>query len=415
MNKPDTTIPIGAACASRATEHPYRWVMLAAGWLVYFGFGLMVYSLGPLVPQITRDLGISHTAMGFALGVWQLVYIGAAIACGAFLDRYGVRIGFLAAGLVIAASGALRAAAHSYATLLVAVGLFGIGGPLISSGVPKLSSQWFSGAARGRAMGLIITGSSLGGVAALMLTPSTMLNLMHGDWRHVVLAYAGAMFAVTLLWLAVSRHPLARAVDRGEERDGATPQLQTIRVLLGLRAVLCVLAMSIANFAFNHGFSNWLPELLRAGGMAADQAGYWATIPVLVGIVLAPLVGQLSTPQRRTAILSVLLGGAFLATLLMQFAHGPLLAVALALQGFSRGSLTSVLLVVLIDSRGVGVRNAGAASGLYFTAGEIGGMLGPFVIGLAYDMTGSFAAGLGVMSLMMVSSLVMLVLLARAS
>ena len=46
----------------------------------------------------------------------------------------------------------MRATAHSFTTLLLAVGIFGVGGPLISSGVPKLASQWFSG--RGRSRGL---------------------------------------------------------------------------------------------------------------------------------------------------------------------------------------------------------------------------------------------------------------------
>jgi len=414
MNKPEINPRLERTfTAAQAAQHPYRWVMLGACWLAYFGFGLTAFSLGPLVPQISRDIGIGHTAMGFVLGVWQLVYIGAAIACGTFLDRYGVRIGFLVAGLFIALSGVMRATAHSYSMLLVAVGLFGIGGPLISSGVPKLASQWFSGAARSRSMATINTGSALGSVAALMLTPSTMLDLMHGDWRRVLMVYAGVVFVITVLWVAVSRHPLARAVDRGEAEGKAPPQMHALRVLLGLPAVRVVLVMSVANFAFSHGFSNWLPELLRVGGMTPGQAGNWATIPVLVGVVLAPLVGHFATPERRTAILSVLLGAALLATILLQFAHGPLLALALALQGFSRGSLTPVLLVLMIESRGVGVRNAGAASGLYFTAGEIGGMLGPLAIGMAYDMTGAFAAGLGVMSFMMLACLALLVLLAR--
>ena len=42
--------------------------------------------------------------------------------------------------------------------MFVAVGLFGIGGPLVSIGAPKAIAQWFQGAERGFAIGVYITG-----------------------------------------------------------------------------------------------------------------------------------------------------------------------------------------------------------------------------------------------------------------
>jgi nitrate/nitrite transporter NarK len=40
----------------------------------------------------------------------------------------------------------------------------------------------------------------------------------------------------------------------------------------------------------------------------------------------------------------------------------------------------------------------GAAGGMYFTAGEIGGVLGPLTIGTLYDVTGGFSAALYVLA-----------------
>ena len=58
-----------------------RWVVLFGVWGTYFCFGLTIAGLAPLIEPITRDLGISHKAMGGVLGVWQLVYIAAAVPC----------------------------------------------------------------------------------------------------------------------------------------------------------------------------------------------------------------------------------------------------------------------------------------------------------------------------------------------
>ena len=72
----------------------------------------------------------------------------------------------------------------------------------------------------------------------------------------------------------------------------------------------------------------------------------------------------------------------------------PALVVAMILQGIGRGALIAVLILVLMETRGVDPRNTGAAVGLFFSAAEIGGVLGPLAIGAASDTTGGFDAGL---------------------
>ena len=75
------------------------------------------------------------------------------------------------------ASALLRSQAQDYTMLLIAVALFGLGGPLISIGAPKIS-LWFEGPQKGLAMGLYVTGPALGSIAALSLTNSVaMLSL----------------------------------------------------------------------------------------------------------------------------------------------------------------------------------------------------------------------------------------------
>jgi hypothetical protein len=42
----------------------------------------------------------------------------------------------------------------------------------------------------------------------------------------------------------------------------------------------------------------------------------------------------------------------------------------------------------------------GSAAGLFFGVAEIGGFAGPFIIGAAKDLTGSFLIGAGVLSVL---------------
>ena len=138
--------------------HSYRWIMLAGIWLLYFGFGLTVAVMAPLVQPVTDELGLSYAAMGAILGAWPLVYIGSAIPCGALLDRIGPRKALFLAAMIMALSGALRGLADGHMSMFLAVALFGLGGPLLSIGAPKLISLWFEGKERGLAMGIYITG-----------------------------------------------------------------------------------------------------------------------------------------------------------------------------------------------------------------------------------------------------------------
>ena len=58
----------------------------------------------------------------------------------------------------------------------------------------------------------------------------------------------------------------------------------------------------------------------------------------------------------------------------------------------------TVLILVLVEIPGIDDRYAGIASGLFFTAAEIGGVFGPLGLGLLYDLTGNFQLGLMILT-----------------
>lgn len=371
-----------------------RWLILLGVWVAYGCFGLTSVALAPLIAPITRDLELSHSAMGAVLGTWQAVYIVAAIPCGALLDRLGARRAIFLGAAIVAASGLLRGLAVDFWTLCVAVGLFGIGGPLVSAGAPKVVSRWFEGSDRGLAMGIYITGPSIGAMLGLSLTNSVLMPAFGNDWRSVLMLWSAVAAAGAFVWLALASLPSAREREAPASGGRASSQREVIRHLVGLGPVRLLLAMSVCIFAFNHGLNNWLPELLRHDGMTASEAGYWATIPTAVGIAGALLIPRFATPARRFVILAVLALLAAASTVMLHATPGPLLVIGLVVQGIARSSLMTVAMLALVETRGVGERHAGVAGGLFFSAAEVGGAGGPIVLGALYDATGGFDAGL---------------------
>ena len=391
--------------ASAADDHglpgeppsPYRWVVLAGVWLIYATFGATTVSLAPLVGPITQELGIGHGSMGFVFGAWQLVFIVSSVPCGMLLDRIGVRIGLLVGVATIALSGVLRSLSVDYFTLLAAVAVFGIGGPIVSTGAPKIVTRWFRGSERGLAMGLYITGPAIGSMTALSLTNSLLLPALDGNWRRVLVVWASLALAAGLIWMIIARHP---EMQRRETRTGVTKVSQwgVVRDILHVPAVRVLLAMSVAIFLFNHGLNNWLPEILRSKGMSSVAAGYWATVPTLVGLAGSLTLPRLATPERRYVMLVGLCVSALLATLLLRAGDGPFLVLGLALQGIARSSMMTVAMLTLVELPGIGERHAATAGGLFFSAAEIGGACGPVLMGLIHDASNGFTMPLGFLS-----------------
>ena len=381
-----------------------KWWVLSGLWLVYGSFGVTVTSIAPLVGPIERDLGMSHAAMGSIMGAWQLVYIAAAVPGGILLDRIGGRYALLLGVLTVALSGFGRSLADDYWGLLAAVMVLGIGGPIISSGAPKLVTEHFQGSQRGLAMGIYMTGPALGSIASLSLTHSWLMPMFDQDWRAVLLFWTAVTLICAFVWFVISwlflpDHKLKPQAQR-------VSQLRVMGSLLRMPAVRVLLLMSVGVFLFNHGLNNWLIELLRQGGMTFTQAGYWATIPTAVGILSSLIIPRLATPNRRFAILIGLCGLALLASILLRFSDGLPLSVGLVLQGVARSTLMTVLILTLVELPGIGDARTGVASGMFFSAAEIGGVLGPLGMGLLYDASGGFETSLTALSY--VASLLML-------
>ena len=167
--------------------------------------------------------------------------------------------------------------------------------------------------------------------------------------------------------------------------------------LLRHPVVRLLLLMSIGVFAINHGIGNWLPELLRASGRTITQASHLAALMVLVSVVSALTIPRLSTRQYRLIILFMLCLSSVCATALLRIPTGIQLFAGVVCQGIATGSMMTIMMLILVETPGVGERRAGTAGGLYFSTAEIGGVAGPVMLGVIYDATGGVAAGLTVL------------------
>jgi cyanate permease len=191
-------------------------------------------------------------------------------------------------------------------------------------------------------------------------------------------------------------------------------QVEVLARLLHARPVQLLLLTGVGIFFFNHGLTSWLPEILRGRGMDAATAGYWASAPTAVGIAAALTGPRLAPPAQRVRTLALLCVAGAGATVLVHAASDVLLALGLLLQGIARGSMMALAMLVLLDTREVGSHDVGTAGGLFFSAAEIGGVLGPLAVGALHDWTGGFAGSLHLLTALCLALIALLWAYARA-
>lgn len=387
--------------------------MLLGASVVYACFGALMAAMSVLVKPVSDSLDLSPLQMGTVLGAWQFLYLFAAVPAGIILDRVGLRPSLAVAGILMTLSSALRVYADSYAEILIAVCLFGLGGPLISVGAPKLVSRWFDGSERGLAMGIYMSSTALGALLATIGTNSIIMPMANGDWQGAFRIYTVIMLAGTLGWIAIACHPFSKLGNTASVAGRSWLDQTALRTLIALPAVRLTMLMAVTMFFFVHALNAWLPEILRGEGLSLVDASYWAGLPTVVAIFATLLITRLAIPGRRIAILAGLALLAVTSAMLLDIESVLLLAGCLLGLGVARSCLVPVALLILMESDTSDSGATGTASGLFFAAGQIGGVLGPVLCGLAIDATGSDRSPLWLLAAAMAMLLLLLVRLTR--
>jgi CP family cyanate transporter-like MFS transporter len=380
------------------TESSYRWLMLTLVCFLYFSFGLVSASLAPLLTNIQDDLQVSDALTGVALAAWQFVYIFFAIPAGAAIERLGPRRGLALAGLLIAASQFLRAVAPSYPVLFLGVAIFGLGGPLVSIGAPATVARWFGGRERAIATGLYSVSSAAGNVAALFTANAIFMPLTGDSWRLTLAIFGGFAVMASVLWVVFAKEADFAPGEAGAPRVSA---LSRFKAVAGIPTVRIMLIMSIGIFMFSHGTSNWLPTLLHRQGLSTADAGALSSLPTIFGLIATLSVTNLIArgKGREFRLLAAIFAAGAVAETLVPLTSGPAQVAVLILLGFGLNGTTAIMMIVLMGMPQVGPRNMGIAGGLWFTFGEVGGVLGPTSVGVMSGLV-SLDAGFYMLAVM---------------
>lgn len=381
---------------------PDRWNYLALvlGSLSY-AFLLFVWFLLPaFLSPVIADLALTNWQAGVLVGAVPLTYIPLSLLSGLAIDRIGPRWGIGAGLLIFGLAGAFRGFATGFPSLLVLTLFVGVGATGITFGLPKLVASLFPQEKIGSVSTVYVLGSYAGSAAAFAIG-RPLLGPALGGWRPTFLYTGLAAVAFSLVWFLGTVRIETRNDDSSRKFSLGSLRADASRVLSN-PSMLLLVAIGTAYLSVSHGLQGWLVTIFETRGVTPTLAGLTTTV-----LVAGQVVGALSIPPlsdrlaaRRPA---VIFSGVLVTTgtLVLLVAESVLLiaAAGIVAVGIGLGGVGPLIRAIPVELEEIGPGLTATAVGFVFAVGEIGGFLGPFLVGSLLDLTGSFVPGLLVISL----------------
>jgi len=391
--------------------------------LVPFLFLLYVVSyldrinVGFAALQMNAALGFSNVTYSFGAGVFFLSYTLFEIPSNVILARVGARRWIarimISWGLVSAGMMFVRSASAFY-VLRFALGAAEAG---FFPGIIYCLTRWFPTRDRARAIAgfmtaVVMAGIVGGPVSGALLSLDGVCGLAGWQWLFVVEGLPAVALGFVVLRALPEQPSEARWLTPAEqvalttqlsEESALEGNVHSIRGALTSARTWLLAAVYFAIPVELYALSFWLPQIVKSASGASDwQVGVLSAIPYAVAAAAMVVVGRHSdqTGERRWHIaLSAAVGGAALA--LTGFAHG--VVPAIVLLSLATAGLASMLGPFwALATSFLGGLGAAAGIALVNSVGNIGGFVGPNIVGYVREATSDFAAGLAIVGAILV-------------
>ncbi|MBN1966056.1 MAG: MFS transporter [Anaerolineae bacterium] len=346
-------------------------------WLAYVMLAYFAYTqagLGPAMPFLRAELGLSYTLGGLHVTAFAVGMVGAGLVGAMLAQRWGRTVIFWGGGGGMALGALLFILGQSAFVTVPASLVMGLCGTLLVATIQSTLSD-HHGAQRATALTEANVAASLGTTAVPVLLGGFAATVV--GWRGAFLA---AVVACGVLWW-IGRGVPVPAANEGRPADAAAPDVPLPRAFWGywLAMVLCV--------AVEWSLITWSAEYLDGVvGLERELASALMSA-FFVAMVIGRVVGSLLTRRMASArLLPVALGIALLGFLVFWLAPLPWLNVAgLFVAGLG---IANLFPQGLAAAQNLAADQADRASARVALAAGLAILIAPQVLGTAADVIG---------------------------
>lgn len=388
-------------------------------------------NIGFAALTMNEDLGFSPTVFGIGAGIFFIGYFLFEVPSNLILNKVGARIWIarvmITWGLVSGAMAFIQGTTSFY-TLRFLLGIAEAG---FFPGIILYLSFWFPARRRAAVTAMFMAAAPIATaigspISGALLEMHGFLGLTGWQWMFLIEAVPAIVLGVVVLFYLTDRPEKANWLTTEERnwlvetmaKENAGKSKASHSVWSGL-ADRRVLALALVYFGTSAGLYTlgiWAPQIIKEFGLSSFQVGMLNSIPAIfavVGMVLWARHSDKSGERTWHVVAACLFASAGLA-----FATGAttVFAVLAALTLVNIGISASKPPLWSMPTLFLSGPAAAAGIATINSIGNLGGFVGPSMIGWIKDVTGSFAGGLYfVAALLVVSAIVTLVLSRTAS
>ena len=361
--------------------------------------------------QMTGDLHFSNAVFGFGAGIFFIGYFLLQIPSTLLTEIWSAR-NFIGLSLVIwgalaTSTGFVNSAAQFYWVRF----FLGIAEAGFFPGVIVYLTHWYRYQDRGKAVAMFMTAipvsNMLGAAVAASLMRLSWLGLRGWRWLLIMEGFPAVVAGVFTFFYLTDWPKDAKWLPQ-DEREWITAELERERnakknqgklspwKALSDPQVMILAAVYFCYITNSVGLGSWLPQIVRRiSGLSQTEVILISGIPWLAAIPTMLVTASHSdkTRERRWhAAIPLFVVGIALA---MSIAAGNHLVLAIAAFSISTMALYSfpspfwTLPTILLSGPA-----AAASIALINSTGNLGGFVGPYLIGYLADKTGGYTAGI---------------------
>lgn len=356
------------------------------------------------------DLGITAYMYGWGAGIFFLGYALFEVPSNMVLEKVGARRWIARIMITWGIISGLMAAATGPVSFLTLRFLLGVAEAGFFPGIIFYLSTWYPAAWRARVISMLflavpVSNALASVISGAILEMDGILGLKGWQWVFILEAMPALLLAFVVL-RAMTDRPSEAAWLESAEREWLEYELKaerhkvesagrlTLLQSLTDSRVMALSAIYITSVTASYGIVFFLPQIIKGLGQSNLATGFLTAIPYTIGVAGLLLWGYSSDrkSERRWHLVAAM----------------TLAGIGLVLAGWLRESYwaiaaMSIVTIGIYGSRpsfwpmpSIFLTGAAAAAGIALinSIGNLGGYIGPFIVGWIREGTRSFEMGL---------------------
>ncbi|MBV1703096.1 MAG: MFS transporter [Hyphomicrobiales bacterium] len=397
--------------------------------LLYFVAFIDRVNIGFAALTMNKSLGFSPAVFGFGAGIFFFGYFLFEVPSNIALHKLGARIWIARVMITWGLISGAMVFVHGSTSFYVTRFLLGAAEAGFFPGIILYLSYWFPARQRAAVTAWFMAAASLSTalgspISGALLQMNGLLGLAGWQWMFLLEAAPAILLGFVVLGFMTDRPEQAKWLAP-DEQNWLTASLRAENANLppgaghGFWQGLTdprVLALSLVYFGTSAGLYTlgiWAPQIIKQFGLTSLQVGFVNAIPAVISIFAMVLWARNSDRSNERTWHVVIMC--------------VLAAIGLVLAGISTTIVTVLAALTLVN---IGISSAkpplwsmptlflsgtAAATGIATinSIGNLGGFVGPYMIGWIKGVTGSFAGGLYFVAGLVMLSAVLTLILAR--